>query len=75
MAAAVVADGRALVVGDLRQVGDDVLDRLVRPVGALERGVYLVHVGLVVLVVVDAHRRLVDVRLERVVVVGEGRDL
>ena len=31
--------------------------------------VEIVHVGLVVLVVVDAHRLLVDVRLERVVVV------
>ncbi len=42
--------------------------------GALERGVDLVDVGLVVLVVVHSHRRLVDVRLERVVGVGERRD-
>ena len=41
---------------------------------ALECGIDLVHVGLVMLVVVDAHRLLVDVRLERVVVVGERRN-
>ena len=33
MAAAVVADRRALVVRDLREVRDDVLDRLVSPLG------------------------------------------
>src|SRR5439155_26014248 len=42
-----------------------------RRVGVRERRVRLVHIGLVVLVVVDAHRLLVDVRLERAVVVGK----
>ena len=58
--------------GTWERFAHHVLDRLVGPVGALERGVDLVHVGLVVLVVVHLHRGLVDVRLERVVVVGEG---
>ena len=74
VAAAVVADGRPLVVGDAVEAGQDLLDRPVGPVGPLERGVDLVHVGLVVLVVVDPHRLLVDVRLERAVVVGERWD-
>ena len=49
--------------------------RLVGPVGALERGVGVGHVGLVMLVVMELHRRVVDVRLERVVVVGETAEL
>jgi hypothetical protein len=75
VAAAVVADRRALVLGDLREVRDDLLDRLVGPVGALERGVHLVHVSLVVLVVMNPHRGFVDVRLEPRVVVGKRRYL
>ena len=70
MAAAVVAD-RGRLVAELVEVLQDLLDRLAFPVGALERGVHLVHVGLMVLVVVQLHRRLVDVRLERVVVVRQ----
>ena len=69
--AAVVAHRPLLVLREAVEVLEHLLDRLVRPVGALERGVGLVHVGLVVLVVVDAHRLLVDVRLERGVVVRE----
>jgi hypothetical protein len=45
--AAVVAHGAALVVGDLVEVLQDLLDRPVRPLGALERCVDLVDVGLV----------------------------
>ena len=71
---AVVAHGGRLVTERV-EVLEDLLDRPVRPVGSLERGVGLVHVGLMVLVVVHAHGGLVDVRLERVVVVGEGWDL
>src|SRR5205814_538399 len=48
---------------------EHVLDRLVGERCAIERLVGVIHVRLVVLVVVDAHRLLVDVRLERVVVV------
>ena len=60
-----------LLVAECRQVLQDLVDVLVRPLGALEGGVGLVHVSLVVLVVMDAHRLLVDVRLERVVVVRQ----
>src|SRR4051812_49315914 len=75
MAAAVVADGRPLVVRDLGEVRDHALDRLVGELGPLERGVDLVHVGLVVLVVVDLHGLRVDVGLERVLGVGQVRNL
>jgi hypothetical protein len=75
VAARVVAHRRPLVLGDLVEVAEHLLDGLVRPVGAVERLVRVVHVGLVVFVVVDLHRLLVDVRLERVVVVRQGRNL
>jgi hypothetical protein len=75
MPAGVVADRRALVLGNLRQAREHVLDRPVGPVRSFEGRVGLVHVGLVVLVVVEAHRLLVDVRLERRVVVGQVRNL
>ena len=73
--AAVVADGAALVLGDRVEVGDDLLDRRVGEVGALERRVDLVDVGLVMLVVMERHRLLVDVRLQRVVGVRKGGNL
>src|SRR5437764_14706771 len=73
VATAVVAQ-RALLVGGQRvEVLDQLLHRLVDVVCALERRVGLVDVGLVVLVVVNAHRRLVDVRLQRGVVVRQWR--
>src|SRR5215813_2255682 len=75
VAADVVPDGGALVLGDDLEVGEDVLDRPVGPLGSLQRFVRVVDVRLVVLVVVDAHRLLVDVRLERAVVVRQRRDL
>src|SRR6185436_18005669 len=57
------------------EVRDDLLDRLAveRPTG--EGVVRLVDIRLVVLVVVQRHRLRIDVRLERVVVVGKGRHL
>ncbi len=70
----VVADGALLVGGQDLEVREDLLDGAVGPLGALERRVGLVHVGLVVLVVVELHRRLVDRRLERVVGVRELRE-
>ena len=75
MATGVVADRALLVAGQARQVGEDVLDRAIGPVGALERRIRFVDVGLVVFVVVDTHRRLVDVGLERVVRVWQSRYL
>jgi len=71
VAAAVVADRTSLVVRNRLEVLEDLLDRLVVPFGALEGGVHLVDVRLVMLVVVQVHGRVVDVRLERGVVVGE----
>ena len=71
VAAGVVADRALLVAGQAGEVAQHVLDVAVGPLGALEGGVRFVDVGLVVLVVVDAHRRLVDVGLERVVGVGK----
>jgi hypothetical protein len=73
--AAVVAHG-ALLVGRQRvEVLENVLDRLAVEVGAFERAVGLVDVGLMVLIVVHLHRRLVDMRLKRGVIVGQRRDL
>jgi hypothetical protein len=69
--AAVVADRGLLVGGEAVEVLQDLLDVLVGPLGAFEGGVRLVHVGLMVLVVVDLHRRLVDMGLEGVVAVGK----
>ena len=71
VAAGVVADRALLVVGEAGEVAQDLLDVAIGPLRALERGVRFVDVGLVVLVVVDAHRRLVDVGLEGVVGVGK----
>ena len=73
MAAAVVFDGTFLVA-EAVEILQDLLDGLVGPLGALQRGVRLVDVRLMVLVVMEFHRRLVDVRLERVVGVGERRN-
>jgi hypothetical protein len=71
VAARVVAEDLLLVLRKCVEDGQDVLDRLVRRVRLLKRCVRLVHVGLVVLVVVEAHGLLVDVRLERAVVIGK----
>ena len=71
MAAGVVADRALLVAGQAGEVAQHVLDLAVGPLGPLQGGVRFVDVGLVVLVVVDPHRRLVDVGLERVVGVGK----
>jgi hypothetical protein len=64
----------ACLSSEVLEVREDLLDGLVREVGPFEGGVRVVDVGLVVLVVVDAHRLLVDVRLESPVVVGKRWD-
>ena len=74
VAAAVVADGRADGRGQRVEVGEHLLDVRVGPLGALERRVGLVDVGLVVLVV-GIRIVAVDVRLQGVVVVGKGGEL
>ena len=75
MAAGVVPDDGPYVLRELVKDRQDVLNRAVVVLGSLERRVRLVHVGLMVLVVVQVHRLLVDVRLERVVAVRQRRDL
>ena len=74
MAAGVVPDRGALVLGQLVENRQYVLDRGVVLRSPLQGRVRLVHVRLVVLVVVQAHRLLVDVRLERRVVVRQRRN-
>ena len=74
MAAAVVADRRAGRLGHGVEVGDEFLHRFGRQLGAvLQRLVEVGHVRRVVLVVVDLHGLRVDVRFERFLGVGQGR--
>ena len=74
MAAAVVADGAADVLGHGVDVLDQILDALALQLGVLvERRVEVVDVRRVVLVVMDPHRLFVDVGLQRVVIVGQWR--
>ena len=75
MATRVVADGGPLLLGEQIELDEDLLHRLVRPLGSREGGVRVVDVRLVVLVVVEPHCLLVDRRLERSVAVRERRDL
>src|ERR1039458_7737576 len=72
VAAAVVADGAADVLGDGGEVLDEVFDGPGTQFGVLfDGGVQVGDVGLVVLVVVEFHGRLVDVGFEGGVVVGK----
>ena len=72
VAAAVVLDDLADVFGDGGEVLDEVFGGLLAELGVLFDGAVEVgDVGLVVLVVVELHGRLVDVGLEGGVVVGE----
>jgi hypothetical protein len=73
VAAEVVAHGRLLVLRQDLEGGEDVVRGAVLPLGARERVVRVRDVGLVVFVVVEPHRFLVDVRLERVVRVRQIR--
>jgi glyoxylate reductase len=67
----VVGDGVALVGGKLGQPREHVARISVLQTGAVKRRVGLVDVRLVVLVVVEAHRVRTDVRLERLVGIGQ----
>jgi hypothetical protein len=72
VAAAVVLDDLADVLGDAGEVFDQLFRRLFAQVGVLFDGAVEVgDVGLVVLVVVQLHRRFVDKRLEARVVIGQ----
>jgi hypothetical protein len=70
VATAVVADGAADVLGDGGEVLDEVFDGLGTQFRVLvDGGVQVGDVGLVVLVVVELHGRLVDVGFEGGVVI------
>ena len=75
VAAAVVADRGADILRQAIQLLDELLDRGPVEIRALDGLVDVVDVGLVMLVVVDPHGLLVDRRRERVVVVGQGRQV
>jgi len=71
MAAPVVADRSADVLGHARDVGDQGLDGLAFERSAGEGLVQVVHVGLVMTAVVDLHRQGVDVGFEGVLGIGK----
>src|SRR6476469_6698335 len=75
MAADVVAHGRPDLLGQRVEHGQHLLDGAVRVLGAGKRLVRVVDVGLVMLVVVEAHRLLVDGRFQRPVVGGKRGNL
>src|SRR5216683_3384657 len=75
VAAGVVANHVPDVLGHFVDTPEQVFDRLYRQTGmSLERRVGVVHVGRVVLVVMDLHRPGVDVRLESIEPVGKRRN-
>ena len=72
MAAAVVADGVADVVRERLEVGDELVDRLLVEGRVLvERNNEVVHVGGVMLAVVNAHGAGVNEGLEGIEGIGE----
>ncbi|MNT24780.1 hypothetical protein D3C72_1602750 [compost metagenome] len=74
MAAAMIAHGASNGFGQLVQARDEGFDGFVRDdARAFQRGVQAGDVGLVMLAVVDLHRHRVDVRLQRVIGVRQGR--
>jgi hypothetical protein len=73
VAAAIVPHGGPSLLGQELEVVEDLLDRPVGPFGVVERGVQLLDVRRMVLVVVDSHRRFIDVWFESVVGVGKRR--
>ena len=72
--AAVIANGRTNRLGHLSQIPDQLLNReFVEVRMILERRIQVVDVGIVVLVVVDPHRLLIDGRFQGVVGVWQWR--
>ena len=60
------------ILRDAADLAEQIVNAFPRQLWVLvERGVEILHVGCVVLVVMDAHRLFIDVRLERVVVVRQ----
>ena len=73
VAAPVVAHGRPDVFWHRIDASQQIVDRLrLQFRMLLERRIQIVDVGRVMLVVMNPHRLLVDMRLELVVVVGQG---
>ena len=74
MAATVVADNSAHVLRDRVEILDQVLGRLRAQFGVLLHGAVQVrHIRLVVLVMVQLHRRFIDIGLKSGVVIRQGR--
>src|SRR6187401_1530163 len=71
MAAAVIADGAALVFGHFAQVGNQLLDRQVLQLGAGDSRVDVVDIRLVMLRMMNLHRTRINMRFEGVVSIGE----
>lgn len=71
VAARIVAQGALLVGGHAVELLNELFDGQVGEFGAFERLVGVVHVGLVMLGVVNFHRAGVDMGLKRVVSVGQ----
>ena len=71
MTAAVVTNRFANTFGQPVEITEHLVDRPSLELGAAESCICLVHVGLMVLVVVEQHRLLVDVWFKRVGSVGE----
>ena len=67
MSAAVVAHGGADLFGNFVEMGDQLLDRFVAQAGPFDRLVQIGDISRVMLIVMDFHRLLVDVRLQGVV--------
>ena len=67
VAAAVVAHNGANVFGNGVQITNQVFHRFLLKIGALDRLVDVIDVGLVMLGVMDFHRTRINVRLQRII--------
>jgi hypothetical protein len=71
---AVVSHGNADVFWNRRKIGDEILQANIEKLWVLfQSGVQVVHIGLVVLGVMDLHCFRIYVRLERIVGIGHLR--
>ena len=72
VSAAVVGDRLPDILGHAADVSEQFTDRLAQEVGVPGHGlVQIVHVSLVVEIVVNLHRFLIDVRLQRIIIIGQ----
>src|SRR5215210_8214487 len=75
MAAAIVANGRPLVLRHPVEARDQLLGAHLLELRALDGVVEVRDVGCVMLIMMDAHRLFVDMRLQRRIVIGQWRKL